>query len=157
MAAWQGGPGALHAAANGSPYTHTPPHPCPPNPCTAPSSLVGLTCSTRGPRGCAMRDGGAQGLASEGCMACSSSDAHCPHSATAPSSCPAACSWHSVSGVPLLCCMLSLYSHMPSAIQCLLPVGCYAGKHAVRAGRHRQQAQLCLTCCRHSYMQICSG
>jgi hypothetical protein len=47
-------------------------------------------------------------------------------------------------GVPLLCAVLTLYSLKQSAIHCQLPVGCGAGKHAVRARRQHQQVQLCL-------------
>jgi hypothetical protein len=87
-------------------------------------------------------------MANEGCMAHISFGAHCTHAATAPS-CPglhpppaklhAADIWFC--GLYLLCVMLTLYSPVPSAVQCQLSVGCDAGKRAGHAGCQRQQAQ----------------
>jgi hypothetical protein len=88
--------------------------------------------------------------------------AHCTHSATAPN-ChglhPPPAKLHAADiwfcGVHLLCVMLTLYSPVPSAVQCQLPVGCDAGKRAGHARCHRQQAQFCLPRCRHSFMRTC--
>lgn len=98
-------------------------------------------------------------MANEDCMAHISFGDHCTHSAIAPN-CPGLHSppakLHTADiwfcGLHLLCVMLTLYSPVPLAVQCQLSVGCDAGKHAGHARCHRQQAQLCLPRCRHSFM-----